>query len=72
MSGDAKKTNTGGLLNSIGAADPSESYQRALGRLTIHFSLLHFVLERLSWKLWGLSVRSRSIYAVEGVSRTPC
>lgn len=29
-------------------------YERALGRLTNNFSLLHFFLERFSWRDWGL------------------
>jgi hypothetical protein len=38
-----------------GHPDIEAAYQRALGKLTMHFSLLHFLLERMSWTLWGLN-----------------
>jgi hypothetical protein len=30
-------------------------YERALGQMSIRFSLLHAVLEELGWKIWGLN-----------------
>jgi hypothetical protein len=33
------------------------SYERALGKLAIRFSLLHFVLEQLCWEIWGMEGR---------------
>lgn len=30
-------------------------YQKALGKLTMEFSLLHFSLERFSWEVWNLT-----------------
>jgi hypothetical protein len=31
------------------------SYEKALGKLAMQFSLLHIVLELFSWEIWGLS-----------------
>lgn len=36
-------------------------YERALGKLTIRFSLLHFFLERFSWEAWNLNTSAGSI-----------
>ena len=36
-------------------------YERALGRLSIRFSLLHALLEQFSWKIWGLNERVGTI-----------
>jgi hypothetical protein len=30
-------------------------YERALGQMSIRFSLLHSLLEELGWKIWGLN-----------------
>lgn len=30
-------------------------YERALGQMSIRFSLLHALLEELGWKIWGLN-----------------
>lgn len=30
-------------------------YEKALGKLSMRFSLLHLVLEEFSWKVWGLN-----------------
>lgn len=32
-------------------------YERALGQMSIRFSLLHSLLEELGWKVWGLNKR---------------
>lgn len=37
-----------------GVVDPVESYREAIGKLSIDFSLLHFILERMSWGVWDL------------------
>ncbi len=37
------------------------SYENALGKLTINFSLLHFVLERFGQKIWNLNGPSAMI-----------
>ena len=34
--------------------DLERGYERALGRLAISFSLLHYLLERIGWAFWGL------------------
>ena len=31
-----------------------QAYERALGRLARYFSILHYVLERFSWRIWRL------------------
>ena len=32
-----------------------ERYEKALGKLTIRFSFLHFLLEKFSWEVWNLN-----------------
>jgi hypothetical protein len=36
-------------------------YEKALGRLSIRFSLLHVTLEQFSWEVWGVEPRFGSI-----------
>ena len=36
-------------------------YERALGKLSIRFSLLHLTLEQFSWDLWGVNAPLASI-----------
>lgn len=36
-------------------------YEKALGRLSIRFSLLHVILEQFSWEVWGIESRIGSI-----------
>lgn len=36
-------------------------YERALGKLSIRFSLLHLMLEEFGWKVWGLDSQVGSI-----------
>ena len=36
-------------------------YERALGKLAIRFSLLHFTLEMFSWEMWGIKGTLASI-----------
>jgi hypothetical protein len=36
-------------------------YERALGKLTIRFSLLHISLESFAWDAWGLATRTAHV-----------
>lgn len=44
-----------------GVVDPVGAYREAIGKLSIDFSLLHFILERMSWGVWGLEETLGSI-----------
>lgn len=39
----------------------NEPYERALGKLSIRFSLLHSILEQFGWDLWGMDAHAASI-----------
>jgi hypothetical protein len=63
MSEDAKETLAKILVNKElhGHGNVREAYQLALGSLTINFSLLHFLLERVAWDLWKVKGASATI-----------
>lgn len=49
-------------LAQLEAQDKLEGpYERALGKLSIRFSLLHLTLEQFSWDVWGVNVPLASI-----------
>ena len=66
MSEQKPQTTEGkGLLSSPSFSPPNKlvqaDYEKALGRLTIRFSWLHYFLETFGWKVWGLNPTSGSI-----------
>lgn len=49
-------------LAELEAQDKLEGpYERALGKLSIRFSLLHLTLEQFSWDVWGVYTALASI-----------
>lgn len=41
--------------------EPYAPYERALGVLSIRFSLLHSLLEQLAWEVWGMNMHVAAI-----------
>lgn len=57
MSNLKAETESDGLIDSVLLLPPSidrAPYEAALGKLTMRFSALHFMLEAFGWKLWQL------------------